>query len=213
MFCLVEHDPAGRVERVVAGGRRAGRRAAGSAARATRPGAGTARSPAARSDPRRARRAPGRAARPACSRARARRRRSARRARCRRGARARRSPPRAAGRARRRRASWRRRRSSGPAAGTACRSPSYQVSARDVAVVDEHVLREPVLRLARQPVAALEQEDPLARGREVAGDGAAARAGSDDDHVVRVHGNSHSLGYAAAATIPRTSGPCIVRTG
>ena len=34
---------------------------------------------------------------------------------------------------------------------------------RDVAVVDEHVLREPVLRLARQPVAALEQQDPLAR--------------------------------------------------
>ena len=35
---------------------------------------------------------------------------------------------------------------------------------RDVAVVDEDVLREPVLRLARQPVAALEQEDALARG-------------------------------------------------
>ena len=39
---------------------------------------------------------------------------------------------------------------------------------RDVAVVDEHVLGEPVLRLARQPVAALEQEDPLAGGGQVA---------------------------------------------
>ena len=34
---------------------------------------------------------------------------------------------------------------------------------RDVAVVDEHVLVRPVLRLAREPVAALEQEDALAR--------------------------------------------------
>ena len=50
------------------------RGAAACAARARRPGTGTARSPAARSGPRRARRAPGRAARPACSTARARRR-------------------------------------------------------------------------------------------------------------------------------------------
>ena len=31
-----------------------------------------------------------------------------------------------------------------------------------VAAVDEHVLRQPVLRLARQPVSALEQQDALA---------------------------------------------------
>ena len=57
----------------------------------------------------------------------------------------------------------------------------------DVAVVDEDVLREPVLRLARQPVAALEQQDPLARGRQVAGERPASRPGADDDDVVVVH--------------------------
>ena len=63
---------------------------------------------------------------------------------------------------------------------------------RDVAVVHEHVLGRPVLRLARQPVAALEQEDPLARGGEVPRERAAARAGADDDDVVasmRPHGS------------------------
>ena len=58
---------------------------------------------------------------------------------------------------------------------------------RDVAVLHEHVLREPVLRLARQPVTALEQQDPLARGSEVPRERPAAGAGSDDDHVVVVH--------------------------
>ena len=61
---------------------------------------------------------------------------------------------------------------------------------RDVAVVDEHVLGEPVLRLARQPVAPLEQQDPLARGREVARKRAAAGAGANDDDVVRVHAST-----------------------
>ena len=58
---------------------------------------------------------------------------------------------------------------------------------RDVPVVDEDVVGRPVLRLARQPVASLEQQDPLAGGREVPGERAAARAGADDDHVVVVH--------------------------
>ena len=44
--------------------------------------------------------------------------------------------------------------------------------------------RLPVLRLARQPVAALEQQDALAGRRQVAGERAAAGAGADDDHVV-----------------------------
>ena len=57
----------------------------------------------------------------------------------------------------------------------------------DVAVVDEHVLGEPVLGLARQPVAALQEQDALPRRCEVARQRAAAGAGSDDDHVVRVH--------------------------
>ena len=127
---LVEHDAARRVERVVAGRGELVRRAAGCAARARRPGAGTARSRAARSDPRRALRAPGRAARPACSTAPSRRRRSARPARCRRGGAAPRSPPGAAGRARRRTAWSRRRRSSGSAAGTLCRSRRTTCRAR-----------------------------------------------------------------------------------
>ena len=55
---------------------------------------------------------------------------------------------------------------------------------RDVAVVDEHLVREPVLRLARQPAAALEQQDPLARGRQATHQRAAARAAPDHDHVV-----------------------------
>src|SRR5262249_10628147 len=55
---------------------------------------------------------------------------------------------------------------------------------RHVAVVEEDLLRQPVLRLARQPVASLEQQDPLSRRREVPGERASARAGSDDDDVV-----------------------------
>ena len=57
----------------------------------------------------------------------------------------------------------------------------------DVAVVDEHVRRGPVLRLAPQPVPALEQQDPLARGGEAIDEGAAPGAAADDDHVVVAH--------------------------
>ena len=55
---------------------------------------------------------------------------------------------------------------------------------RDVAALDEHVLGRPVGRLAGQPVAALEQQDALARRGEVAGEGAAACPGTDHDDVV-----------------------------
>src|SRR5262245_25609102 len=58
---------------------------------------------------------------------------------------------------------------------------------RDVAVVDEHVLREPILRLAWKPVPTLQQEDPLARWREMPRERAAACAAADDDHVIGVH--------------------------
>ena len=58
---------------------------------------------------------------------------------------------------------------------------------RDVAVVDEHRLRDPVLELAREPVAALEQEDALAGRSKVTSERPAARPGSDDDDVVGVH--------------------------
>ena len=58
---------------------------------------------------------------------------------------------------------------------------------RVVPAVDEHVGGVPVVRLARQPVAALQQQDPLARRGEVPGEGAATGAGADDDDVVGVH--------------------------
>ena len=56
-----------------------------------------------------------------------------------------------------------------------------------VLVVDEDVLGEPVRRLARKPVAALEQQDGLAGVGERPGERSAARSGADDDHVVVAH--------------------------
>ena len=69
---------------------------------------------------------------------------------------------------------------------------------RDVPVLDEHVAREPVLNLAREPVAALEQQDALSRRRKVPGERPAARTRADDHHVVRVH---HMSSSASATTI------------
>ncbi len=144
----------------------------------------------------------------------------ARRARCPRGGGSRRSPRRGAGRAPPRRASSRRRRSSAPAAGTAFPVLVVPGVRGDVAVLDEHVLGEPVLRLARQPVAPLEQEDPLAGARQRAGERAAAGARPDDDHVEVVHGfllrrargRARCRGPARAARPPR--GPsCPARRG
>ena len=181
---LVEQDPAGRVERVQAGLSRGRRRAAGSAARARPPGTGRARSRAARSDPRRARRGPGRAARPACSTAPSGRRRSATPARSRRGGAARRSPRLA-------QAVQRGPVELGRAADVVVHLRLERRAVRvvpgvgrDVAAVDEHVLRQPVLRLPRQPAAALEQQDPLARRGQAADQRAAAGAAADHDHVV-----------------------------
>ena len=68
---------------------------------------------------------------------------------------------------------------------------------RDVAVLDEDLVGVPVLDLARQPVAALEDEDPLARRREVARQRPAAGAAADDDDVV--------VGVAAHAEPPLRS--------
>src|ERR1700733_1894878 len=61
---------------------------------------------------------------------------------------------------------------------------AVQVVGRDVAAVLEDLQGGPVLRLAGQPVAAFEQQDPLSRRGEVAGEGAAARPGPDDDDVI-----------------------------
>ena len=58
---------------------------------------------------------------------------------------------------------------------------------RHVFVVDEHILRLPVRGLTRQPVASLEQEDPLAGRGKAAGERAAPCTGADDDHVIAVH--------------------------
>ena len=58
---------------------------------------------------------------------------------------------------------------------------------RDVALAVEHLLRVPVLALAREVAAALEKQDVLARRREPVRERAAAGAGADDDHVVVVH--------------------------
>ena len=58
---------------------------------------------------------------------------------------------------------------------------------RHVAVVDEDVVRLPVLRLARQPVAALQQQHALAGRREVADERAAPGAAADHDDVVVAH--------------------------
>ena len=83
----------------------------------------------------------------------------------------------------------------------------------DVAVVDEHVRRGPVLRLARQPVAAFQQQDALAGGSEPVDQRAAARAASDHDHVVGAHAvNSSSRSArmirAAASISARCENAC-----
>ncbi len=52
-----------------------------------------------------------------------------------------------------------------------------------VAVLDEHGARAPVLGLARQVLAALQDQDRLAGGGEALGDGRAPGAAADDHHV------------------------------
>src|SRR5262249_34223201 len=54
---------------------------------------------------------------------------------------------------------------------------------RDIAVLHEHRCRIPVLHLALEPVAALEDQDVLARGCELSGERAAPRPAADNDDV------------------------------
>ena len=79
----------------------------------------------------------------------------------------------------------------------------------DVALPAEDLLGVPVLRLAREVAAALEQQDPLARRRQPVRQRAAARAGADDDHVVVLHGSSaqtRAIGEVQAPVAPRSFG-------
>ena len=124
------------------------------------------------------------------------------RARCRRGAAARRSPPCEAGTAPRRTSSSRLRRSSALPAGRACRPRRTTCPARRSGCPRTPSSVRPVLGLARKPVAALEQEDALPGGREVAGERSAARAGPDDDHVVGVH---HEISSSRSARMMRAA--------
>ena len=74
---------------------------------------------------------------------------------------------------------------------------------RDVTAIDEDVFGRPVAGLAGQPVAALEQQDALARRGEVAGERAAARPGSDhDDVVVLAHAGVLPGGTTVGAGVP-----------
>ena len=69
---------------------------------------------------------------------------------------------------------------------------------RDVAVLHEQGCRVPVLRLALEPIAALENEDALPRRREVSRQRAAARAAANDDDVeALIHLRFTSVGLTA----------------
>src|SRR5262249_56279044 len=61
--------------------------------------------------------------------------------------------------------------------------PVVPALGRDVAVLHEYRRRVPVLRLALEPIAALEDEDALSRRGEVSRERAAAGAAADDDDV------------------------------
>ena len=74
--------------------------------------------------------------------------------------------------------------------------------ARDVAVLQEHLARVPVLGLAGEVAAALEQQDALARRSEPVSERASSRAGADDDHVVVV-GHGFLLRRVRSATSTR----------
>ena len=69
---------------------------------------------------------------------------------------------------------------------------------RPVLALDEHGGGVPVVALARQVVAAFEQQDPLAGGGDAVGERAAAGPRADHDHVVMlVFGHSDSLGCSS----------------
>ena len=78
---------------------------------------------------------------------------------------------------------------------------------RHVPVLDEDLLRVPVLGFAGQPVAALEDQDPLAGRRQVAGERAAAGTAADDDDVVSAVARQDSLTIVPVVRCVRWSRP------
>src|ERR1700722_3249206 len=70
---------------------------------------------------------------------------------------------------------------------------------RNVTAVHEHRAGIPVLDLARQEVAPLEQQYPLARGGQGVRQRAAARAAANDDYVIVFSHTTECPGLARAA--------------
>jgi hypothetical protein len=82
----------------------------------------------------------------------------------------------------------------------------------NVAVLDEDLVRVPVLDLAGQPAASLEDQDPLPRRRQVPGEGAAAGAAADDDDV-EVQVRAHPPPPAVVAAVAMSSSSHTIRAG
>jgi hypothetical protein len=61
---------------------------------------------------------------------------------------------------------------------------------RDIAVLEEDRVDIPVLFLARQKGAALQEQNAFARGRQTVRQCAAAGARANDDHIIVFHGLS-----------------------
>ena len=81
---------------------------------------------------------------------------------------------------------------------------------RDVAVLDEDLVGVPVLDLAREPVAAFEDEDPLAGRCQVSGEGPATGATADDDDV-EVLAARHRAAPPVTAVAPTSSSSQVIR--
>src|SRR5215472_5704905 len=81
------------------------------------------------------------------------------------------------------------------------------VLARHVPVVDENGLAVPVQGLAWQPIAPLEDQDPLTRWGQVAGQGPSPRTAADDDDIVPAVTRHHAPSFpsAPAAAMAGTS--------
>ncbi len=85
--------------------------------------------------------------------------------------------------------------------GTECVAGRVEPSlGGSIAVVHEHRFRVPVLRLARQALAALQDQNPRAAVRERERDRAPAYAGADDDDVEIIHSRRKSRPQSTPST-------------